>query len=89
MTALTGQVEWLGLPPEVQKTITTLGPLILAGYSQPEMAKSVGQSQEWIGDRIAELKEALLQASGDLEEQLRERAEELRRVRGPGRARSV
>jgi hypothetical protein len=85
MTAMLDRIDWASLPPQVQKTIQTLGPLIVAGYSLGQMATSLGQPEVAVRERIAELCEAMLSHAGELEEQLRERAEELRH-RGPAQA---
>jgi hypothetical protein len=86
MTVLTEKVSWGSLPPEAQSTITTLGELIAEGYSLAEMARAVHKHESWVRDRIDELRDAMLSQAGELEEQLRERAEQLRHRSAPTRA---
>jgi hypothetical protein len=83
MTALVDVVDWLALPNDVRETTETIGPLLIEGYAQTEIAQMIGRSSQDVTTAIAELREAMLSSAGDLEERLRDRAEELRRRGGP------
>jgi hypothetical protein len=79
MTAMLDRIDWASLPPKERKTISTLGSLLAEGYSRSEIAKKTGQTEAQVTSAIADLAEVLLQASGELELQLRARVESLRR----------
>lgn len=79
MTAMLRTIDWSSLPTDQQKTLSRLGSLLAEGYSRSEIAKKTGQTEAQVGTAITELGEVLLRHSGELEAQLRERVEALRR----------
>jgi hypothetical protein len=83
--SLSGIVEvigWAQLSPETQETIRTLGPLLIDGKSQTEIASALRVRDEAIAKRIAaaraELIEHALAKADELSTGLRARIEQLR-----------
>jgi len=79
MTEMLCSIDWAGLPKEEQETISTIGSLIVEGYSLSEIARRTGRPETQVASAVASLREALLVRAGELEPQLRERVESLRR----------
>lgn len=79
MTEMLDLIDWEALPQDQRSTISTIGSLLQEGYSRSEIAAKTGKTESQVASEIRELAEVLLQATGELELQLRGRVEALRR----------
>lgn len=82
MTAILDFIDPTTLPPRVQQTLREIGPSLASGRTLSEIAEERGRQKDWASSRVAEVREALIDAAlvriGEMDARLRARIEELR-----------
>jgi hypothetical protein len=69
---MTELLEWIDvslLPPRTRLVLEAVGPSLTSGLNHAETGRRLGRSEDWVTERVAELRKALaanaLEAGGD------------------------
>lgn len=85
--SLTAILDWIDptrLPPEVQESLTLIGPYLASGLTYRQIGErlSPARSEDWVSTRVAAVKQELiaqaLERVDEMDARLRERVLELR-----------
>lgn len=57
-------IPWMRLSPEGRAILATIGKQLSDGWTQREIATSLGRSTDWVSERVAELRRELERTAG-------------------------